>query len=70
MSEEETDAQRKARKAARAATKSASAARKKNYYVVQKGRTADNKKRKLAKRIRQHPQDLQAAQLYRSRYGK
>lgn len=41
----------------------------KGYYALQKGRTETNKKRKLAKRIRQHPNDTQAVKIFRERYG-
>lgn len=68
MSDEE--AERKSRKAARMAFKAASTARKKNYYAVQKVVTGENKRKTLAKRVRQHPNDLQAQKLYGAKYGK
>lgn len=67
---DETENERKARKAARAAIKAASTARKKNKYAVQKLITAENKRKTLAKRVRQNPNDLQAKKLYGERYGK
>lgn len=67
--EEESDNERKSRKARRMAIKAASTARKKNKYAVQKVVTEQNKKKKLLKRIKQHPNDVQAQKLYKQTHG-
>jgi hypothetical protein len=63
-----TDEQRKARKAERAAIKAASAARKKQKYAVQKGRTEDNKRKTIVRHLRKFPEDQQAHEIVTKRY--
>lgn len=65
------DLQQPARASGKGLTKQKSRQKRKHAaaYKLQFSRTEANKKRRLGKRVRQHPNDALAVRLYAERYG-
>lgn len=65
------DMQKLAKMSGKGLTKQKSRQRRKSApaFKLQFARTEANKKRRLGKRVREHPNDAQAVRLYAERYG-